>query len=200
MESDVTATASRLARKQKPANVRLVFVRQFRVSLNCSISKPQQRSAICRLLTECYRMPTALRWNPMRRQHRCSCTAVKRLQLYADAQADLSCSYEPLSWRKLDELNSPIVGPLRPIHGFSRRFLPNAIVKEMKLGVPKVNPIRCATQEFFEGCGGGRAMMRWITSSALQTVGGHDTDPNKIEEIRVLATRSNRSWPASIRC
>lgn len=122
--------------------------------------------------------------------------AVSHLKAYAAAQAELSCPYDPMAWRKLD--GQSLLGRWEEAEGFwfPRRFLvQRAIRKELRTGGAKGKPnppadaavlIRLRKE--------GEAIDRLDRQlKSLRDWEAHDSDPSSIDELRLLGMRVRTS-------
>ncbi|SMF85439.1 AAA domain-containing protein [Tistlia consotensis] len=122
--------------------------------------------------------------------------AVERLKAYAEAQAQLSCRYEPMAWRKLDgeEIGrkwQEACAAWWPKSVFARR----AVMKELGLGgaLGKPDPRSDApvlTRLRAEGEAIDRVDGRL---SVLKVWSGHETDPKTAEALRELGGRAREA-------
>ena len=114
------------------------------------------------------------------------------MQHYANAQADLSCSYEPLSWRKLNGSDLANRWSIASNSWFLKAFFAKrAIVNEMKLGGAQGQP----------NPGRDAGVLRRLREESeaidaldnqlgfLKQWNKHDTDPKTIEELRTLGVK-----------
>lgn len=70
---------------------------------DCSMTRLDAVADLATVLTESYRKQTAYALEPDGPDHiEALEEAVQRLRAYAEAQAALSCAYDPMTWRKLD--------------------------------------------------------------------------------------------------
>lgn len=119
--------------------------------------------------------------------------AVDRLKSYANAQAELSCAYEPMAWRKLngDDIKARWERATEA-WWLKRYFAKRAIVKEMKsagaLGLPlpdKDAPILAKLRAE------GEAIDRLNKKlSSFKAWSGHESNPDDVEAIHRLGSRA----------
>jgi very-short-patch-repair endonuclease len=194
-ESEIAAKMSSLAREAEACDHAFAHLSES-LGLSLENSKFDNLYSVenfAALLTECYRMPAAFALEPEAQESiDALAQAVTRLRNYTETQAGLSCSYEPFAWRKLDGADLANRWSIANNSWFLKAFFAKrAIVKEMKLGGAHGQPnpghdagvLRRLRKE-------GEAIDALDSQlSIFKQWNGHDTDPDLIEEIRVLGDK-----------
>ena len=118
--------------------------------------------------------------------------AVNRLKAYAEAQATLSCAYEPMAWRTLDgEQISQRWREASETWWPKRLFACRKIIKEMRAGGALGTPDPAQDAPILAKLRAeGEAIDRLDrTLSSLGVWAGHDTDPETAGVLQDLASR-----------
>ena len=158
-----------------------------------SMTRLDALGELATLLVDSYRQPTAYALDPDGpEQIEALEEAVIRLKDYAEAQASLSCAYEPFAWRILD---GEVIGrrwtEAEAAWWPKRFFTRHAIVKEMRAGgaLGKPDPKRDA-QTLARLRQEGEAID--LLDKRLATFKdweGHTTEPSAAESLRRLGER-----------
>ncbi len=159
-----------------------------------SMTRLDALGELATLLVDSYRKPTAyaLKSDGLDRIEALK-EAVVRLKAYAEAQASLSCAYEPFAWRSLDgEDIARRWAVAEAMWGLKRFFARRSIVKEMRangaLGKPDprrdAQPLTGLRQE-------GEAIDRLDQQLCdFRDWAGHTTEPSVAESLRGLGERA----------
>ena len=157
---------------------------------NCSLSQLDAIAELASVLLESYRKPTsyALESDGKDRVEALE-DAITHLRKYADAQAGLSCAYEPTAWRNLDgneliERWNNASETWWPKRYFSRR----GVIKDMRIGGArsKPNPVQDAPV-LIRLREEGEAIDRLDAQlSCFKEWEGHTTNPDVALELQKL--------------
>lgn len=119
-------------------------------------------------------------------------SALSHLKAYAEAQTRLSCIYDPFAWRKLDGADLESRWRTAQQHWFLKRFFAQRrITKEMKAGGAKDTPAPVLDAPVLaELRKHGEAIDNLDSQlGSLRDWAKHDSDPEKVDQLRTLATR-----------
>ena len=158
-----------------------------------SMTRLDALGELATLLVDSYRQPTAYALGPDGpEQIEALEEAVIRLKDYAQAQASLSCAYEPFAWRVLD---GEVIGrrwtEAEAAWWPKRFFAQYAIVKEMRAdgALGKPDPKR-DTQTLTRLRQEGEAIdLLDKRLAAFKDWEGHTTEPSAVESLRRLGER-----------
>lgn len=159
-----------------------------------SMTRLDALEELSRLLVDSYRQPTAYALEPDGPDRiEALKEAAIRLKAYAEAQASLSCAYEPFTWRSLDGEDIGRRWEATKAMWWPKRFLvQRGIVREMRANGAreKPDPTRDA-QTLTRLRQEGEAIDRLDRQlSDFKDWAGHTTEPSVAESLRHLGERA----------
>ena len=167
-----------------------------------TLSRLNALADLARVLTESYRKQTAYALEPDG-QDRIEALeeAVRRLKSYAEAQAQLSCPYDPMAWRKIDGQEVALHWTKAESYWWPKKFFAkHAVIKSMREGGArgKPNPMHDASL-LTSLRGEGEAIDRLDKQlCSLKDWEAHTSDPQDVQALRDLGdrTRTSLGWLA----
>lgn len=158
-----------------------------------SLAKLDALGELCGLLAESYKKQSAFALEP-NAQDRIEALeeAVTRLKKYAAGQSMLSCSYDPLCWRKLDGADLARQWKESEQYWFLKKFLVRRrITKALRDGGAQGKPNPEQDFKILEQLRAeGEAIDRLDRQlSTLRDWRGHTTDPDTVDALRLLAVK-----------